>query len=101
MGVRQLKNFDVYLQEVQQDDLELPLPDGTTLTIKKPTAAQSREFAQAQRMGSQDRAVRALFGAEDGNKLIKLLDDKPADLLITIMNDAAREWGLPSGELWG
>ncbi len=100
MANRQLKNFDVYAAEVARDDLELPLPDGTTLIIKKPTAKQAREFGQAQRLGSQDRAVRALFGVEQGNKLIALLDDKPADLLMTIMDDAAKEWGIPAGELW-
>lgn len=90
---RQLKPWDQYVQEAQADrePLELPLPDGDPVFIHFPTGAQIEQFETAL---TSTQAILALFGPDDGQRILTLFRQAPFDVFARIVDDIATEFGL-------
>ena len=92
--MKRLKGWDQYVQDAKREPIELPLPDGETLTIRQPTGGVTRRINRAQRTGDEDDMCKALFGDDGGELLLKLFEDAPGSVLQEIVLDVLREFGL-------
>lgn len=88
---KQLKAWDVYVQEATREPVELPMPDGPPILIEYPTGGQVRRIQEAK---TTEDATVILFGKEQGERLIALFEDAPGDVLRRILTDAGREFGV-------
>lgn len=91
---RQLKGWDTYVQEATREPLEMPMPDGDPILIHFPTGGQIEAIQQAVRAGDNHGAVYAMFGDEQGKRLLVLFRDAPGDVLNRIVTDVATEFGV-------
>lgn len=92
---KQLKPWDAYVEEAQREPLELPMPDGEEpILIGFPTGGQIRRLQRAWQAGDNDEAVFAMFGDEQGKRLLALFEDAPGDVVNRIVTDVAKEFGV-------
>jgi hypothetical protein len=88
---KQLKGWDAYVAEATREPVELPMPDGDPILIHYPTGGKLRLIDAAP---STAEVIRILFGDEPGNRLIKLFEDAPGDVLRRIITDVGVEFGV-------
>jgi hypothetical protein len=88
---KQLQGWDTYVEEATREPLELPMPDGDPILIRYPTGGQIR---RAESATSTDEIIKIIFGDDDGERLIKLFEDAPGDVLRRIVRDVGIEFGV-------
>lgn len=91
---KQLKAWDAYVAEAQREPLELPMPDGDPILIGFPTGGQIRRLQRAWQVGDTDDAVYAMFGDEQGKRILSLFEHAPGDVVNRIVTDVAKEFGV-------
>lgn len=91
---KRLKAWDQYVADATAEPLELPLADGTCITITMPSFEQLEQIADAQQRGDNAAAVKALFGEETGSKIIALAKPQPAGALLLLVKDVMAGFNL-------
>jgi hypothetical protein len=92
--VATLKPWDQYVDEARVEDLVLPLPDGSSLTIKQPTYGAIDAVNAARQVGDLDAQLSALCGEENTGRLKELFATSPAGAVQAFLRDVVKEFGL-------
>lgn len=88
-----IKAWDAYVAEATKPAVTIPLPDGE-YTVEFPCGEKLQEFNVCRFQGKEEDALKALFGARLGGKLITLAKKAPAGTLGGLINDVLVEWGM-------
>lgn len=89
-----LKAWDQYVKDASREPLIFPLPGGESITIPMPSGQQVADFNSAQLRGQGEDALKALLGARNAAKVIKLGKEAPARTLDAFVADVLTEFGL-------
>lgn len=89
-----LKAWDQYIEEARVEDLELPLPDGSSLSIPQPTYGAIDAINAARRLGDLDAQLAALCGEQNAQRLKELFTAAPAGAVQAFLKDVVKEFGL-------
>lgn len=88
------KGFDQYLAEAKIEPFVLPMPTGAAITVQQPTLADMRKLQEARIKGDEEAGIFAILGERDGKRLVKLCEDKPAQVLNAIVTDVLGHFNL-------
>lgn len=102
MSRKTLASWDTYVEEATAEDdrsLEFPLSADESYIIEYPTRARGKAIAKAQQDGDTDGLVLALLGAEAGQRVLDLSEDKPSFVLDELLLDVLRKFGMIAGQI--
>lgn len=95
------QGWDEYVAEASRDiePWRKTLPDGTVLDIGCPTSDQMDALAGAYQTGDSQSMLIALFGAENGLKLMELTGGLPFTVRLKLVRDVTLHFGMSLADL--
>lgn len=88
-------SFDELLEESQREPVEITMPTGKPIVVPFPTGEQTKTIAAALQANDEDAMVLALFGDEDGKRLLDRFKDAPADFAGRLIAKVMESFGMP------
>jgi hypothetical protein len=88
-------SFDELLQEAQREPVEIAMPDGDPILVRFPDGDGVKVLKAAVATGDEDRMLLALFGEENGTRLLKKFAAAPGDLPGRLVKRVMVEFGMP------
>lgn len=88
-------SFDELLQEAQREPVEIAMPDGDPIVVRFPTGNDVKSLKAAIDSGDEDGMLLALFGLENGQRLLKSFETAPGDMSGRLVRRVMESFGMP------
>lgn len=87
-------SFNELLVEAEREDVEIDMPDGTPIVVKFPNGEQVKALRAAMIANDEDAALLAIFGDEDGKRLLESFKTLPGDMPGRVTAAVMEEFGI-------